>query len=150
MHDSAKAKIRHEIDQIDRLIESFQPLLESTRTKDPDLVEISALAMVLHSFYGGIENIFSIIAKHVDHRSPDGTKWHRDLLVQMRKYTGNRKALIDVDQYRTLLEYLSFRHFFRHSYSYHLDWLQMKALIREMEVTWQGVKESIRSTSMDR
>ena len=70
--------------------------------------------------------------------------------VMKRKYTGNRKALIDPDQYRTLLEYLSFRHFFRHSYSYHLDWLQMKALIREMEVTWQGVKESIRSTSMDR
>ena len=58
MLDAAKAKIRHEIDQIDGLIESFQPLLEIARTKEPDLVELSALATVLHSFYNGIENIF--------------------------------------------------------------------------------------------
>ena len=145
MHNAAKAKIRHEIDQIDGLIESFQPLLEITRTKEPDLVELSALATVLHSFYNGIENIFSIIAKQVDRRFPDGMKWHRDLLIQMSESIGNRKAVIGADQYQTLLEYLSFRHFFRHSYSYHLDWPQMKSLVNEIDATWDGMKVAIRA-----
>ena len=135
MHDAANAKIRHEIDQIGGLIESFQPLLAITRTKEPDLVELSALATVLHSFYNGIENIFSIIAKQVDRSFPDGTKWHRDLLIQMSKNADTRKAVINADQYQTLLEYLSFRHFFRHSYSYHLDWPQMKSLVNEFART---------------
>lgn len=145
MHDSAKAKIRHEIDQIDGLIESFQPLLGITRTKEPDLVELSALATVLHSFYNGVENIFSIIAKQVDRRFPDGTKWHRDLLIQMTEDSDYRKAVIDADQYQTLLEYLSFRHFFRHSYSYLLDWPQMKSLVNEIDAVWGRMKESIQA-----
>ena len=32
----------------------------------PDLVEITALASVLHSFYNGLENVFLSISKAVD------------------------------------------------------------------------------------
>jgi hypothetical protein len=138
-------KIKHEIGQIDDLLESFGPLLAITRTRDPDLVERSALATVLHSFYNGIENIFSIVAKQVDGRLPDGSKWHRDLLIQMSEQNNTRQAIIDSEQYNVLLQYLSFRHYFRHSYSYRLDWTQMRSLVIEIEVTWRGVKDSIQA-----
>ena len=77
LRDTVRQKLQHEIRQIDQLMESFKPLLDVVTVREPDLIELSALATVLHSFYGGIENIFTTIGKNVDSRVPTGTKWHK-------------------------------------------------------------------------
>jgi len=41
------------------------------------------VALNLHGFYAGIEQIFEDIAKSVEVSVPPGSDWHRDLLVQM-------------------------------------------------------------------
>jgi len=56
-----------EIDQIDKLIEQTDPLLKLCKLKDPDFIEKSAMAAVLHSFYNGIESIFLIVDKYRNH-----------------------------------------------------------------------------------
>ncbi|MGE0086307.1 MAG: hypothetical protein AB7S75_18010 [Desulfococcaceae bacterium] len=85
---------------------------------DPDLVELTALASVLHSFYNGLENIFLHIAKGIDKDVPADSAWHRKLLIRMAEETPNRKAVLSADLSEALTEYMGFRHFHRHSYSF--------------------------------
>lgn len=143
MPDPFDKKLRYEIQQIDRLLDSFDPLLEAVETRDPDLVELSALAAVLHSFYGGVEGIFSMIAKNRDDQLPSGAKWHKDLLDQMARPTKDRSPVVGNGLHAELIEYLSFRHFFRNSYAYELDWDQLRPLVQSIKVTWNGLKQSL-------
>ena len=143
MRDTVRQKLQHEIQQIDQLMESFKPLVDAVTEREPDLIELSALATVLHSFYGGIENIFTTIGRNVDSRIPTGTKWHKDLLVQMSRSTEDRRAIVSDQQYAVLIDYLSFRHFFRNSYAYQLDWDQMHPLVESMVETWKELKTSL-------
>jgi hypothetical protein len=143
LRDSIRKKLRHEVQQIDQLLEPFGPLLNVTRIREPDLIELSALATVLHSFYGGIENIFTTIGKELDDRLPTGTKWHKDLLTQMSKPTDSRCAILNDQQHAVLIGYLSFRHFFRNSYAYQLDWDQLHPLVEAITETWIQLKTSL-------
>ena len=52
------SQVEFEIGQIDQLFESYAGLLEQVQKNIPDLVEVTAVASVLHSFYNGLENIF--------------------------------------------------------------------------------------------
>ena len=117
-----KDKINYQIGQIDKLLKKYNSLIKESTQHPPNDVEITALASVLHSFYHGLENIFSIIAEEMDEYLPEGEDWHKELLSQMAQDKSNRKAVISEKTQEKLGEYLTFRHFYRHSYSYFLDW----------------------------
>lgn len=85
--------------------------MEQTQKKTPDLVEIAAVASVLHSFYNGLENIFMSIAKGIDRDVSTGAQWHRDLLTRMTEVTSSRGPVLKVDTVHRLVDYLAFRHF---------------------------------------
>ncbi len=57
------SQIKFETGQIDLLFEAYADLLDRVQKRTPDLVEVTAVASVLHSFYNGLENIFLSIAK---------------------------------------------------------------------------------------
>ena len=80
-----------------------------------DLVELRAAATTLHAFYNGVERIFSIIAKYVDREDLTGRRRHRELLQRMTLPSENRNAVIETELADKLLDYLGFRHRFRHS-----------------------------------
>jgi len=103
-------------------------LFDSTRNREPDSVEIAALATVLYSFYDGVEKIFLSIAKYVDDFVPVENKWHKALLIQMTKKTDKRNAVITSETISVLTEYMGFRHFYRHAYSFQLSWSKLKDL----------------------
>jgi hypothetical protein len=128
--------------EIDKLLVDVDPLLLLCKEKNPDLIETMAAAAVLHSFYNGLENIFFHIAKEYDKSIPSGNKWHKKLLEQM--ITGkNRKPVLSDEIYQKLNEYLIFRHFFRHAYSYRLDWDEMQELVLNIGNIWTQVKAEI-------
>lgn len=52
------SQIEFEIKQIDRLFELYAGLLERVQEGTPGLVDVTAVASVLHSFYNGLENVF--------------------------------------------------------------------------------------------
>lgn len=83
MYSEAIKRIEFEISEIGTLFETYELLLDNTRNREPDLVEIAALVTVLHSFYNGVEKIFLSIAKYVDDFIPTENKWHKELLMQM-------------------------------------------------------------------
>ncbi|MGB9723840.1 MAG: hypothetical protein ACP5OO_06565 [Chloroflexia bacterium] len=68
--EESKARIIFEIEQIDRLLQTYADLLKRLRQHEPDLVEVTAAASILHSFYNGLENIFLVIVGEIDREIP--------------------------------------------------------------------------------
>ncbi|MDY6844881.1 MAG: hypothetical protein SVW57_12395, partial [Thermodesulfobacteriota bacterium] len=63
---------------------------------------------------------------------------HKDLLK-----ASTNIGIISNDLYVTLSDYLSFRHFFVHSYSFTLKWEELKPLVDGIEETLTKVKSAI-------
>lgn len=104
---------------------------------------MTILGSVLHSFYNGIENIFEIIAKHIDEEVPTGNKSHQELLHQMASENSKRKEIISEELYMKLREYATFRHFYRHAYSFQMNWEKMRPLVENVHEVWKDFKLSL-------
>lgn len=138
--DRAISQVRFEIEQVDQLLETYADLLERVQVNTPDLIEVTAVASVLHSFYNGLENIFLAIVKGIDTDVPTGAQWHRDLLTWMAESTANREAVLSTEAVRRLADYLGFRHFYRHSYSLYLEWRELEKLVTPLVEVWEQTK----------
>lgn len=139
-------EIELEIKRIERLIKSYEPLLKKATTQKPDYIELGALAMLLHSFYNGLENIFTRIARKIDQNLPEGELWHSLLLEQMTKQTKKRKyAVLSNETYKDLKKYLGFRHFSRHAYAFDLEWELMKDLVERIKEVGNKTLTEIKS-----
>ncbi len=127
-------EIELEIKRIDKLLNHYKPLLKKVKTQKPGFIELGSLASLLHSFYNGLENIFTRIARKIDQEMPKGEMWHLQLLEQMARQTEKRKYTIISDEtYKDLRKYLGFRHFSRHAYAFDLEWELMRDLVKRIE-----------------
>jgi hypothetical protein len=125
-------EIRFQLAMLERLLTSYETLLARVAQfpeQEISLIETTALASVLHSFYNGLESIFQIVAKRIDDQPPANDRWHQTLLEQMTSTTPECNAVLTVETKIRLQEYLAFRHFYRHSYSFFLDWRRIALLI---------------------
>ena len=120
MDSIVKEKIKFKISDIDKLFSEYELVFLKVKIQTPDLFDITVLGSVLHSFYNGLENIFEIIAKNVDGNVPSGNKSHQELLHQMASENQTRNEIINENLYLQLREYATFRHFYRHAYSFQL------------------------------
>jgi hypothetical protein len=145
LDESIKIKIDHEISRIDKALNDVSPLLDLCKIKEqPDIIELTAAAQVLHSFYNGVESIIVLFFKYINEKLPNDLRWHKTLL-EMAFGTNSQNIKIFRNDIKEKLDaYLSFRHFIRHSYSSELKWDVMGPLIKEIEKIWQIVKEDFR------
>ncbi len=114
--------IEKELEKIDIIVNNILELKKILKGKEPDKFYIITFAGFLHSFYTGLEIIFLRIAKRIDKDVPVEINWHKDLLNRMSYETDFRPALINEKFKEKVMEYLNFRHFYRHSYSFELKW----------------------------
>ena len=142
MDKTAKTKIEHEILRIDKSIVSVKPLLDLCKIKDPDIIEITAVAQVLHSFYNGVESIIILLFKCVNEKLPNGLIWHKTLFEMSFGNNSRNVKIINDDIKNDLEKYLLFRHYIRHSYGSELDWNEMRPLVKEIENTWKVIKNN--------
>lgn len=133
MDRKIKAKIEYEISKLTKDLDKLKPLINKCRTTQPDFIELAALGTVLHSFYTGIESIFIMIEKHYKNQFRNEPNWHKNLLWQASIQQRNRKEIISVSTREVLYEYLQFRHLFRHSYGFELDWQKIRHLVLSLE-----------------
>lgn len=140
----ALAQVNLELELIGQHFSAYGELLERARQSEPNLIETTALASVLHSFYSGLENIFQTIAKEDDGGLPNSAQWHRDLLWQMARATAQRPAVISAATAQRLLAYLSFRHFYRHNYSFFLDWHELSKLVQPLPEVWAQTRQDFK------
>lgn len=143
MDNIIKEQIQFKIEDINKLFAEYQLIFEKIKVGVPDLFDMTILGSVLHSFYNGLENIFEIIAKNIDGHVPNGNKSHQELLHQMASENNKRNEILNEELYLKLREYATFRHFYRHAYSFQLNWEKMEHLVKDVHVTWKEVKENL-------
>ncbi len=143
MANAVKLKIAFEISQIDELIEKSSVLLQKCILQEPDFIELNAAGAILHSYYNGLENIFLLIRKNIDKTVLSSERWHSELLKSMFAATEARRPLFEKKLYDQLVDYMGFRHFFRHTYGYHLRWDLIKPLLMNIKENWHTVKSNI-------
>ena len=143
MWDRLRKQVETERELLNRLVETHRPLLSKSTSETPDAIELSALAAMLHSFYTGILNMLKRVAVEVDGKVPSGVMWHRDLLEALVDPNESRPRVISDELYRTLREYLAFRHVFRSAYAFDLRWDKMRKLVLECEATLRRVEDEV-------
>ena len=144
MDDKLKEKIEHEILRINKLFDNGKPLLDLCKLREPDFIEASAAGSFLQSFYNGIESIILLIFKAIKEEIPNDTHWHRKLFEKTFETNDKRAAIFQNKYKEQFIEYLSFRHYFRHSYGYEIDVVRLKPLINDVEKLWELIEEDIR------
>ncbi|MDR1326175.1 MAG: hypothetical protein LBK00_09090 [Treponema sp.] len=143
MDDNVKIKIEHEISRIEKSLTDVKPLLDLCKIKEPDIIEITAAAQVLHSFYNGVESVIVLIFKYLNEKLPNDFKWHKTLFEMAFGNNSRNIKIIRNDVKKKLEKYLLFRHFIRHAYSSELDWNEMGPLIKEIEDVWEIIKTDV-------
>ena len=143
MDEKLTKRMNFEINEIDTLFKEYETFFADMNYEEPDLLQKTVMANILHSFYNGVENIFKRIAKDFDYISIVGEGSHRALLDNVYNRNNKREAIINEEIYQLLDEYRKFRHFFRHAYSFHLDWERIKQLAEKMFDVWEDLKKQL-------
>lgn len=99
---------------------SYEELEERERKRGKAAIE--SLGYQLHNLYCAFEDLFKIVAAAFENHIEDKSRYHLELLKRMAiPIEGIRPALLSQESYTLLDNLRSFRHFFRHAYSYELD-----------------------------
>lgn len=138
-----KKEIHDEILNLSRISRQASKLLKEF-PGSPTFVELSAAGKLAHDFYSGVERIFERIALRLGPGLPVGNGWHTILLRGMESSVeGIRSEVIDHSLALRLLDYLRFRHLFRHTYGYELQWEKLRPLVEGIEETLTLLREQV-------
>jgi hypothetical protein len=92
--DELEEQVKLERTYLCRLVRTYKTLIEECKVMPPDDIKLAALAAMLHSFYGGIENICKRITVEMADPMPSGASWHKQLLDGMVAPTASRAAVL--------------------------------------------------------
>jgi len=130
-----KVEIESTFSDLERIVSEIKEAIKEIDSSIPTYRDKAALGALLHSFYNGIENVLKRLAEEVDHSVPMGEGWHRSLLRRMEgEVKGRRPSILRKQTVGNLEPYLGFRHFFRHSYTFEIDWQKLKPLVENIEM----------------
>ena len=105
-------RINDELSKINETLERITRGLEKIEVVPIDVREFieNTIATDLADVYRGIENIFLRIAREVDMHVPRGSRWHKNLLMQMTEQRPERPPVISENTSLQLADLLDFRH----------------------------------------
>ena len=138
-----KSKIVLEIEQIDRHINESKHIIAYCINNEPNYIEKSGLAMILHSFYHGVELVLLMIIKDKDTYKLEEHRWHKFIYNKAFEDTETRTQILRDELKEILKNLMNFRHLARNSYAYNYDWNKMKNLVLQLESTWDIVKQDL-------
>lgn len=131
-----RAEIESDLDDLNAVQTEVQATASQISSTGSSSRDKAALGAFLHSFYNGVENVLKRLAQEMDGGVPVGEGWHRALLRRMETpVEGVRPAVLDPNTVERLEPYLGFRHFFRHAYTFEIDWDKLRPLITDIEET---------------
>lgn len=137
-------RIRNEIPDLERATErALSSWARGRVTAVEQDVYLESVALNLHGFYSGLERLFELIARQVDHSLPDGDMWHRDLLLQMASEQSVRPAVMSQSMILVLDELRRFRHLVRNVYTFNLSPEKMKGLLDVLPGIWANLKTEL-------
>jgi len=139
-------RIENEIPVIDKVVsKTIDAWIKGA--KEPSEVQdiyLGYVALNLQGFYSGIERLFELIASNVDKSLPSGSKWQRDLLVQMsNEYENLRPPVISNEVADNLKEFQKFRHVVRNIYTTSLSTVKIAELLALLPEMWDYTKSEL-------
>ena len=114
-------------------------LKEAMARTERSVIELSAIATFLHNIYSGIENILKQVLNVKSINITKSETWHKDLLNLSRFH-----GIISEGSSDRLYEYLTFRHFFIHSYGFMLDEGHIEDLANNIPEVWSQFLSEIK------
>jgi uncharacterized protein YutE (UPF0331/DUF86 family) len=132
---NAREKIEAEFENIER---ALADLPELNTLNHLSTLELAGAAAIIHSFYNGVENVLKqlVISKGIG--IPQGPSWHIDLITIC---VSNK--IISQPTSDMLKEYLSFRHFFSHAYSFDVDEARIAPLLEKIRDVYNSFVKDI-------
>lgn len=130
------AAVRRQLDKMNQSASELHSYLNSgIDLENPDNAQKGAIGYYLHNLYNGAENIFFLIAKTFENNI-DPDQGHRSMLTQMSlEIQDIRPRVIDEELATLLDDFRGFRHVFRHTYSFELDWSREKLVVDKLPRT---------------
>ena len=101
------------------------------------------LAAALSAFYNGAEQILKRILKDLRSEPSQGSRWHADLLVSAASSEIAGGLIISEETYEDLAEFLGFRHLFRSTYWFQVEFERMKGLIERFDQTLSRFRSEV-------
>jgi uncharacterized protein YutE (UPF0331/DUF86 family) len=133
-----------ELEKLQHLHDEFVLLSSKINEDDLSFYDRGAIGYYLHNFYNGCENIFTSVARFFENDLRSDS-WHSDLLKRMNlEIEGFRPRLIDTELYRLLNDFRGFRHKFRHSYGFELDWEKERIVAKKLPKTYALLSKQVR------
>ena len=136
-------QIRHELSELEIVVERVEQGWQRAKQSNDDLY-VDSVVLNLYGFYSRMEDIFEVIAIHVDGEKPSGKNWHQLLLQQMvADKHGQRPAIISERSFELLDNYRSFYHVVRNIYTLKFDLHKIEQLVRSLPMTYASVNEEL-------
>ncbi len=128
-------KVEAELENIEQIIAELK---QTKNLAELSTIELAGIGAFIHNFYNGIENILKQILISKCGQLPDGASWHSELLKVAAK-----KGIISIQTAKKLKDYLAFRHFFSHAYSFDLDKDLMMPLVKKADLVYKDFLKEI-------
>ena len=110
----------------------------------PNPLELSGIALHLHDFYNGVENLFRRVALGLGEGLPTGSDWHSRLLKNMALPIPQvRPRVIAEETQRELEEFVRFRHLVRHTYGHDLKWGEVRDRLNSLGSAYAHFVENV-------
>jgi len=135
--EQLKEQCEAEFENIQAVLEELSTVVRPGKT-NYTVAELAAIATFLHNTYNGLENVLKRILYHRNISLRNDATWHKDLLKQ-----AVATGIISNNLHATLSDYLSFRHFFVHAYSFSLRWEELKPLTDRIDETVAEFKAAV-------
>ncbi len=121
---------------LNRQIEIIQGIYDKIQQRSQDYQNneerMESLAYQLHNLYCAFEDLMIIIANNFENQIYESMDWHGRLLNRMTEEIPNiRPPLFSRESYPLLDELRSFRHWFRHAYSYQVEQEKLGMVLRK-------------------
>lgn len=126
--DSFSRQITAEVENVETALRNLE---ETMQRETKTVVELAAVGTFLHNVYNGIENILKQSLKQRNIPATRGENWHKELLN-----LSVMQGIISEDMSDELYEYLTFRHYFVHSYGFMLEEAPLEPLAQNIPMVW--------------
>lgn len=129
--NSLRGEIQRGLAVLERIEKYFVEFQENRLSAASGTDEAMVVAQTLSNYYTCLETLFLRISQFFENNL-DPKRWHQSLLEKMLlEIPDCRPRVISDETFRTMNEFLKFRHFTRYYFEMDYDWDKLRYLIKK-------------------
>jgi hypothetical protein len=139
-------EINTECADLERTVSDLTAIIQVSSDRDLSVYERAGVAMMLASFYNGVENILKRLCKYQHVKLPVGETWHIDLFKRFCEPSlAPLPLLFSKEQEDAWGKYRRFRHVVHHGYAFRLEWDFMLQGVLQCRALFDDLQDRIKS-----